>query len=104
MSGVEQTIIAQAKRCNDPIPERIRNKPRLHFNLSYFFNAFVELDSERDVGMGFGPIPWSSLHQYALFHELSGEAYEDFMYLLRELDRAYIKHVAKKGGGTSESS
>lgn len=104
MGPIEQNIIAQAKRCRDPIPERIRNKPRLHFNLSFFLDAFLELDTDRDVGMGFGPIPWSSLHNYAVVHELCGGAYDDFMYLLRQLDNAYIKHITSKGANSGQSA
>lgn len=104
MGAIEQNIIAQAKRCNDPIPDRIKNKPRLSFGLTFYLRAFSELDSERDFGMGMGPIPWSSMHQYAMILELTGEAYEDFMYLIRELDREYITHITKKRPTNGESS
>lgn len=67
-------------------------------------HAFLELDSERDFGMGMGPIPWSSMNAYAQLQGLTGESYEDFMYLIRELDTAYIRHMSKKGATNSESS
>lgn len=98
MSVIEQNIVKQAKRFGEPIPDRIRNRPRLRFELIFFLDAFYELDTDRNVSVSFGPIPWSSLNNYALAHEISGEDYHDFMYLVRAVDTAYIKHMREKSG------
>lgn len=76
----------------------MRNKPVLGLGLAFFMDAFIELDTDRDIGFGLGPIPWSSMHTYAMAHGLTGEIYHDFMYLVRKLDTAYIKHRQAKEG------
>ena len=96
MSVIEKNILAQAKRFGEPIPDRIKNRPRLRFELAFFLDAFYELDTDRNVSVSFGPIPWSSLHNYAVANELVGEEYYDFMYLVRAIDSAYIKHMREK--------
>ena len=104
MSVIEKNIIAQAKRFGEPLPERIQNKPKLALGLAFYLDAFVELDTDRAAGFGLGAIPWSSLHTYALAHEMAGDDYHDFMYILRKLDNAYLKHVQSKGSKDAEST
>lgn len=96
MSAIEKNIVAQAKRFGEPIPDRIKNKPRLRYELAFFLDAFYELDTDRNMSVSFGPIPWSSLNNYAVAHEITGEDYHDFMYLVRAVDSAYIKHMREK--------
>jgi len=97
MSGVEKNIVAQAKRFGRPIPDRIKNKPRLLPGLSFFMTSFYELQSDRPVGLGWASIPWSSLHAYAQSMQLTQTEYEDFMFLVRQLDNGYIAHMRDKG-------
>lgn len=100
MGAIERNIVAQAKRFNDPIPDRIKNKPRLNRALAFYMDAFVELDTDRPVAFSFGVIPWSVIHTYAKAHELEGDDYHEFVYLIRTLDMAYVKHVqGKKDNG-----
>lgn len=104
MGAVEQTILKQAKQAGEPIPERIRNKPRLNPTLAFYLEAHAELDTDRDVAFGFGPIPWSSLNAYAQAYGMTGEDYEDFMFLVRYVDNAYIKHMQSKGNNGAQST
>lgn len=100
MAGIEQNIVKQAKRFNEPIPDRIKNKPKLGLGLDLFIDAFWDLEHDRVWASGMSAVPlplaWSALHNYALYHELAGEAYEDMLYFLREMDSAYISHIMKK--------
>lgn len=93
MGHIEKNIVAQAKRFNEKIPDRILNKPTLFVSSRFFLDAFLDLDTDRPSSMGgLCPIPWSSIHRYAKAHELVGTDYEDFIFLVRRLDNAYTQH------------
>lgn len=101
MGPIEKNLIAQAKRFKQPIPDRIRNKPKLGFGLDFYLSAFFDLEYERqwvNEGAIALPITWTSLQNYAQHHDLEGDAHEDFMFFMAALDTAYLKHLAKKGG------
>lgn len=97
MGAIEQNIVSQCKRFNEPIPDRILNKPVLRVGLDLFLHAFYDLDSER--GMGFGPtsIPTSAISNYGDRHDIVGEAAEDMLEFIRAMDNAYLKLVQPKG-------
>lgn len=46
-----------------------------------------------------GPIPWTAIMQYADLEDIHGRERANLLYLIRAMDRAYLKHVAsdKKG-------
>ena len=60
-------------------------------------SAFWELSSCRQIHMGgAGPIPWDTLDRWAcragyLEHD---ELYDDFMYLMRQLDEEFLEDQA----------
>lgn len=100
MAPIEKNLLRQAKRFGEPIPDRIRNKPRLGMGLDIFLDAFFDLEHERTFLVGAAiqalPIPWQSINKYAEVHELTGDLYDDMLYFIRALDDAYLKHVNKK--------
>ena len=71
------------------IPEPIRDAPRLWPHLLEYYTAFIELSTDRTIGMEVGPIPYSSLAMYADRFEFD---VEDFVYILRQMDLAYLGH------------
>lgn len=76
-----------------PLPKYIQEAPELLPGLEFFFEAFFELTGDRAVGMGvLGPIPYSSLRQYAVWHGLEGEDIEEFIFMLRAMDREYLAY------------
>lgn len=87
---MEERIVQQAKRAGLPIPDRIKNKPRHRADLQIFMVAFAALDSERQIGMTVGMIPWSAIHHYAVVHDFTGELYEDLLYLIPKMDIAVL--------------
>lgn len=95
MGAVEENVLRQARLAGDPVPDRIANRPQLLPGLDFFLFAFYDLSTERQAGMGVMPIPWSAMHGYALAHDMSGEDYEDLLYLVRALDTAYLKSLDK---------
>ncbi len=99
LGPTERTIARQAYRAGQPIPDRIRDAPRLIKGLELYFNAFFDLDSERSHNMGITPIRRRSMWEYATDYELDEEQREDLIYLVREMDNAHIKRLeAKKPG------
>lgn len=96
----EARIIQQCMRERLPLPESIANAPQLHLGLELYFDAFFDLSTCRTVGLaGAGPIPWSSIRDYAVTFELSEEQMEDLFYYVRVMDNAFMAyHRPKKGG------
>lgn len=94
MSGVERDMVKQAQRTGQPIPDRIVNAPELRLGLSFYFDAFFELDSERSQGYGsVGRIPWSSIQQYADRCDLNEDLTECLFYFIRAMDNANLKRI-----------
>lgn len=59
--------------------------------------AFWDLDSCRALGMGgVGRIPWLAMKEYADHRGYDEEEFEDFVYLLRELDSAFLERSSKQ--------
>ncbi len=70
--------------------------------LELFYLAFMDLTTERQLGFGEGPIPWSKIEMYADVHRIRGSQRESLHYMVREMDLAYLKHKSKVS--TVESS
>lgn len=78
-----------------PLPDSILNKPILSYGLDFFWRAFWELSTDRDIGMSEGPIPWSSMDRWALRHEIDGDEFNRFVLIMRAMDSAYIEYRTK---------
>jgi len=87
----EAEIIAQARRFNMPLPEKIRNKPRLRFGLDLYWKAFSDLSSDRAIGMSEGPISWRAIHLWGKRNNIVGDDFERLVSILRTMDDAYLK-------------
>ena len=46
------------------------------------------------------PIPWRALQSYAEYYELNNDEFEDFQFILRKMDDAYLDTVNKNGNTT----
>lgn len=94
---VEKTIIAQCEREKRPLPSKIANAPELLLGLDFVYTAFMELSTCRSVGMGEGPIPWTAIRDYTEYAQIDDfEQLEDFFYLIREMDSAYLDFRKKE--------
>lgn len=96
MGAVEERIIEQAVQAGDDLPERIKNAPQLWMGLSLYYNAFQELSSCRNHGMGIGPIPWQAINDYCMTYEIEDEQREDMFHYIAVLDTNYRAHVEAK--------
>lgn len=76
----------------------IANAPDLLPGLEMYYEAFVELSTCRDHGLGAGPIPWTAIDRYAERNGFEGEGYEYLLRMVRALDDAFLAHTRKKEG------
>ena len=56
--------------------------------------AFAELSTDRDLGMGVGPIPITSIREWAKDAGLDRPARRTFTSVICQLDRAYLESKA----------
>lgn len=83
-----------------PLPKKIRNAPELILGLEFYYNAFEDLSSCRELGFGVGPIPWTAMKDYCHEYDITGDDdLEDFFYFIRQMDNAYLAHMAKSNKG-----
>ena len=72
------------------LPPKIANAPELRFGLELYFGAFLDLMSSRS-GAGDGPIPWTTIAEYAKAYEFDEVQTEDLFYHIAQLDAVYLK-------------
>lgn len=64
--------------------------------LEMYYEAFTELSTCRQQGMGLGPIPWTAIDQYALRHGFEGDGFQYLVRMVRALDDVFLAHSRKK--------
>lgn len=97
----EKAIRDTAMRTGMPLPDFIRNKPKLLPGLEIFWIAFNELKTDRRYDAMSGiplDIPWSSIRKYAeSFGWTNPVFFSRFVHYIRRMDGALIDfHVDKK--------
>ena len=73
-----------------PLPDFIRDQPELMFGLDIFVQAFGDLNTCRQTGMGVGPIPWTAIQEYCDLIDGSDDFKRDLHYHIRRLDHAFL--------------
>lgn len=73
--------------------------PELSIGDSFYLQSFRDLNTCRQIGMSLGPIPWTAMIQYADRFGLDEDLIDDFIYIMRIMDEAYIEHSNKKKDG-----
>lgn len=101
----EREIIKAAIKRRQPLPDAIKGAPRLWPGSENTWHAFTELTTCRQLtGMGPpGMIPWTAVDRYAARHRLTDWAFDDLLVELREMDEAYLEHLAKKSEKPTET-
>lgn len=84
-------------RFHQPIPDRIQNAPDLWLGLGLYYRGFLDLTSDRQIGMAVGPIPMSVILEYCARYGIEGEQQEDFIWLVARLDQKYLAWSTKRG-------
>lgn len=78
------------------MPKAIQDAPVLLPGLGFYYEAFLELSSCRQIGMGTGPIPWTAIQEYADRVGIRGQERERFTEVIRAVDVAYLEHQVKE--------
>jgi hypothetical protein len=91
----EAIIMQQALRLNAPLPDKIANMPDLNLGLDFYMEVYLDLCSDKDVGFGEGPIPWSSMDNYAKRYDIVGYEFERMVMILRSADGEILKGKQK---------
>lgn len=74
--------------------QAVESAPKLNF--AYHWQAFNSLSTERQIGMGPGPIPDSLVERMAWRDGLTRMERETFQYVIRALDNHYLGNIASK--------
>jgi hypothetical protein len=73
------------------LPDSYLKEPIINPGDEFYLHAWFELDSERSSGMSIGPIPWSKIVEYGIFHGIDRDVLEPFIQVIRQMDAAYLK-------------
>ena len=69
-------------------------QPEIAEHLYVYWDAFSDLGTERQIGMGIGPIPRSKVREYASdLLGLDGDEHDRFCEILSRMDRDYVSRV-----------
>ena len=96
MGEHEQQIIEQAMEKGLKVPDRIVNQPDLMPGLELFKEAWENLNSDRLSAFELGPIPTMAILNYARYFDIEGVDAQNFLFLIRYMDNAFIKFHDKK--------
>ena len=88
-------IRQQCMQFGMPLPDALKNPPELMPGLDFYLNAFYALNSCRSVGMALGPIPWTSMMEYAKMYCTTEDSTEDLLYHVKNLDETYLNWIAE---------
>ena len=78
------------------IPDQLKNAPVLMDGQEFYWNAFWRLSSDRPVGMGLGPIPFSSVVMYASLYDMDHEGLTELAHIMQGMDNAFLKYQQEK--------
>lgn len=78
------------------LPDFIRDAPELTPGLELFFNAFLDLENDRSIGFGIGPISWSVINEYCVVNDIVDDQRHAMFYHIRKMDAVYIELMTEK--------
>lgn len=90
---IQERIERNKRGANIPIPDWYKEKVGVPDNLRWFWSAFWELDTERQMVDGVPRrIPWSKALQYAQYHQID---FDYLWHLIVVLDNVYVEYRVK---------
>ncbi len=78
------------------MPSGFAEQPVIAQHGLFIWDAFWELSSERQIGMGLGPIPYRAVRAFANDHGVFGDHFDHFKMVIRLLDGEYLTRQAPK--------
>lgn len=97
-----ENVLRRGGRAPDPYLDR----PELWPESQFFWTAFHDLATERQIGMGLGPIPRSAAVAYAAEYGITeGDEFDRFWAIIRTVDAEQLKlaNTTKKKDRDSDS-
>lgn len=80
------------------VPEAFYDQPDIGLQWLFHWQAFHDLSTERQIGMGVGPIPRSAIRSYAEeYGIIEDDEYDKFEQIIRSVDVNYLKLVNSFG-------
>ncbi len=73
-------------------PDTFYERPEIDDVSAYIWQAFIDLGTERQIGMGLGPIPRSAAQAYAREqYDLTGDGFDRFWSIISQVDNEYLR-------------
>lgn len=72
------------------LPSWFLEAPEPEVQDQFYLQAFWELHTCRSFGFDLGPIPWRDIIRYGEYQRLDDDVLRLFVYIIRELDDAYL--------------
>ena len=69
----------------------------------FYWRAFADLSTERQIGMSLGPIPRSQIMEYAAEHRLGADAKDRLIEIIRTMDNEYLKLLSSQSKSRKEA-
>lgn len=88
-----------------PAPPPFYERPEIEEGDQYLWRAFIDLGTERQMGMGLGPIPRSVAQAYAADLNIEGDRFDRFWSIISMIDNEYLKlaNASDKDSGESDA-
>jgi hypothetical protein len=93
---VQQAVSNSAMRVRGKAPDKFQNAPELRMGLELYYDAWFELDRDRNHGTGWTYIPWSSIARYIEFYDLTEDQAECMFAHIRAMDTAHINRLVEQ--------
>lgn len=77
------------------IPDKIKNKPALDEHLSFYYQAFIDLDTTRSHANGATAISWMSIVEYAKYYDLTHDETLELVSIIRAMDKVNLERINK---------
>ncbi|MBT2244578.1 hypothetical protein JQK15_13620 [Sphingobium sp. BHU LFT2] len=97
------TLRAQAEDGLLPAIRILDTEPKLGPDTEFWFNAFKTLETERAVGFGDGPIPFTAILAFARYYGLSEFETDFLITFIRSLDVWVREQQAKNQARKSKT-
>ncbi len=96
MGDWEETILLTCRREGRELPQEVQDAPEVALGLEFYWDSFVDLNTCRQSGMGLGPIPWTSILQYANENDVQGIQRQALFHHVRSMDLAFLRYNKSK--------
>ena len=76
-------------------PAQFDSDSELQPGLAVYYEAYWQLHTTRQIGMGVGPIPHPEIIWFCKLREYDEETAATMEHHIRAMDNAYLEHVSK---------